>query len=125
MLIIHDIRNDRRKMRRVALDSTIERCREIAAGRATKRAIVAKHGGTVPNCYGYAACTDAVVVVVQGDNTVAWAREIPANKATLSGVLARCVGEKARALLDERYGDEATEKARAYIHAQAAEEFNR
>jgi hypothetical protein len=67
---------------------------------------VAKHGGTVCNSYGYRAeteCAVAVALYTESGITVAiFASQIPANKATLSGVARACL-PFAVPLFDKRY----------------------
>jgi len=64
-------------------------------------ALVACHGGDVCNNYGYAD-TEAVAVVARDDGCVVGSgTRIPANKATVSGAVASCLG--CRGPYDGRY----------------------
>ena len=88
-------------------------------------AIITRHGGTVANKYGYPATTEAVTAVAWPDGRV-WCSEvvrIPANKATLGGVIARTVGEFARPVRDCRLSDATTAAAREKVIAFAAEQL--
>lgn len=114
----------------MALDESSPRARtrriNVAAPAAralSSGMITVAHGGSVANSYGYPAWTQGVVVVPVSDTcVVAWTVELPANKVTHSGVLARCIGDHVRAVLDVRYGDDATEQARWYVLSEAARE---
>jgi hypothetical protein len=69
-----------------------------------KPTVEVTHGGTVANSYKYKAFTDAVVAVAWPDGRcLVSAKRIPANKATLSGVLAATFGEWARPYRDYRF----------------------
>ena len=115
---IADDRSNRRRVR-IVDDSALVRSAADKARVTGEPVILAKHGGGVPNNYGYPARTDCVVVVaVPHDDAVhvaVYATTAPANKVSLSGVLAHCVGGFARPLLDERYGENATRAARSRV----------
>ena len=74
-----------------------------------------RHGGGVANAYGYRADTEVVASLAHGVVQVDVRARVPANKVTASGAIAATLGEWARPLVDERYGEERTEAARAYV----------
>ncbi len=120
---ILDNRIRRLRARRIEVDAMIARA--IARASELDRPVVrAANGGAVCNSYGYRAYTDGVVVVAFPDGrAVAWAETLPANKVTISGVLAACLGEGARPFGDERFGVAQTEAARLAIIAAAEREL--
>lgn len=65
-----------------------------------------RHGGDVPNSYGYPAYTDTMLVlsVRQGNSLKikVWGGHISANKVTLGGAANNCL-DGARALFDYRF----------------------
>lgn len=102
------------------------------AAQSGRLAVVAKHGGSVKNSYGYAADTECAVAVAHPDGRCAlWFGRAPANKVTLGGAAASCL-PCASPLFDARYGavrrglarrecaaalDRATEAGRIYLSA--------
>ena len=121
-VIACDWRRPLRRTRKVDEMKLAAEAREIAlTQRKDQTAVLAEHGGTVANAYNYPALTDAVVAVALEDIVVIWADEIPANKATLGGVVAALFGAEARPLFDDRFGAEKGRAARAYIIAEAAD----
>lgn len=119
-IIVHlaaDDRNPRRRVRTVSPDAAIRDAATKAA--AGKTAYVARHGGDVPNSYGYAASTQAVfagALAIDGAlHVVVYAGELPANKVTYSGVAAMA---GYRPLADERYGKQTTDEAWAALRAE-------
>lgn len=105
----------RLRVRAVNEDSVAALAAELAAKRG-EPAIVVRHGGDVANRYGYPAATEGVVAVALSPYLVVVAGcRLPANKVTYAGVLAACVGQLARPLLDNRFGDAATVAARKAI----------
>lgn len=115
-----DSRNSRRTARtlsedRIALEAAVNL---LVCDDGTACVVKAGHGGSVPNNYGYAAVTDAVVAIAVRDGATVrvacFATQIPANKVTLCGV-AGTVGLSD--LYDRRVKSEARENA-ALAHAE-------
>lgn len=124
-VVAMDERRTGRKARIVS-DSILRDTAMAAARSKGRRAWEYQHGGGVANKYGYPASTDAVVCVGLRLDTeivvVMWATEIPANKVTLGGVMASCLGNECRPVCDDRYGDDAKDRARKSIYAAAERE---
>lgn len=119
--IINDERTGRLKARTVNVAALSAEAAEKAAqtGKAT---VQVDHGGTVCNCYGYPAETEAALVVAvpgpDGVRVAVYATQIPANKATYGGAAEACL-KGARAIFDERYGEGATKAAIKAVIAEA------
>ena len=89
--------------RTIDLDYMGDEAKRIAIN-SSKTHVSVQIGGTVANCYGYPAKTDAAVAVAWPDGRVlVIARRISANKATLSGALASLLGDWARPFRDGRF----------------------
>ncbi len=92
--------NPRRRKRACVVDPVAVGDEARVTGKWIMRA---DHGGDVANKYGYAALTECYVVVASPRGNVSvWFGELQANKVTLSGVAATCVGNEARPLWDGR-----------------------
>jgi len=104
-VLVDDERTGRLKARTISLEYIANRVMQLATERK-RDTFLAKHGGTVCNSYGYRAETEcAVAVAIYSDAgiTVAiFAAQIPANKATLSGVARACL-PVAMPIFDDRY----------------------
>lgn len=82
-------------------------------------------GGSVCNNYGYPADTEGLVVgCLPGRRSVVWIHRLPANKVTLSGVLA-CIDWDLRPLCDERYGTEKQAIAEKKLEELVEQESNK
>ena len=89
--------------RTIDLDYMGDEAKRIAI-HSSKTHVNVQIGGTVANCYGYPAKTDAAVAVAWPDGRVlVMAQRISANKATLSGALASLLGDWARPFRDYRF----------------------
>lgn len=95
------------------------------AGQSNGPKIRIIHGGSVANAYNYPAETESLVIVAFPSGRVAcWATQLPANKVTDSGILARCLGDWARPIDDGRYREDNPKRlaARArLVHLAACE----
>lgn len=68
---------------------------------------IVAHGGSVCNNYGYPANTEgAVIACIPRHKPLVWVTRLPANKVTLSGVIAACLGEALRPVVDKRFSKE-------------------
>jgi len=118
--IVQDLRNHRRTARVLDIASLL-----AWIGDDT---VCAHHGGTVANCYGYPAVTDAVAMVVVDGHCLVWATEIPANKATASGAMRACLGGRvagASDCVDGRCGTDRIDRAIDAVVAYARTELDR
>ena len=121
-IVIGTGRSERARTRKVAVDALVTETREDAAA-AGKPAISVQHGGGVANKYGYAAETEACVVVAfPCGYAVAYLGTLPANKVTLGGACVAAAG-LGRALFDNRYGKAAEAAAREALIAQALQDL--
>jgi len=93
------------------------------AAETNQPVMIARHGGSVCNSYGYPADTEgAVVVAIPHDGAVVvacYATQLAANKVTLSGVAATAVGNFARPLWDARHNSEAKNAAKSKLICRA------
>lgn len=124
ILVVDDERSSRRRVRTLDLERVVSQAvAEVALD--GRPAVFAHHGGTVPNNYGYPAVTDGVVVVaIPHDGKVytkVVAINLPANKATASGVAASC-GFR-RAMFDRRCNLETARAAHSATLAEVAAEM--
>lgn len=124
-VIAQDVDQSRLRVRYLSdseIESLIYEVRETALGNGAW-AHEATHAGDVANAYQYPASTTGCVVVSDPDgNVTVWLCRLPANKVTLSGVIARCLEDDARPLYDDRYGAEArrdAELAVQHYHREA------
>ncbi len=116
---IIDNRTRKLRARRVNVDAMISRA-IVRAAELGRPVVRAANGGGVCNSYDYRAYTDGVVAVAFPDGrAVAWCKTLPANKVTISGVLAACLGAWARPFGDERFTSQATDTARGMIVSAA------
>lgn len=82
------------------------------------------HGGGVANKYGYPAESTAVACTKDPNNNVIInMTRIPANKITYAGTVAACLGEDARPIFDERYGEEKTKVAQKTLRRTHCEQL--
>ena len=89
--------------RTIDLDYMGDEAKQVAF-HSSKTYVNVQIGGTVANCYGYPAKTDAVIAVAWSDGRVlVMAKRISANKATLSGALSSLLGDWARPFRDCRF----------------------
>lgn len=124
ILVVDDERSSRRRVRTLSLERVVTQA-VAEVTRDGRPAVFAHHGGTVPNNYGYPAVTDGVVVVAIPHDGKVYAKvvavNLPANKATASGVAAHC-GFR-RGMFDGRYGWEARRAAHSATLAEVAAEL--
>lgn len=124
VLVVEDLRTKKLRVRRLDIDSVVEEAVEDAT-KANQPVVIATHGGSVCNNYGYYAATDGVAVCAiphAGQVYVkAVAVNLPANKVTVAGVAARC--GFARAPFDGRCGREAAKAGLSQTVANVAAEL--
>jgi len=104
-VLVDDERTGRLKSRTISLEYIAGRVRQLASERK-RDTFFALHGGTVCNTYGYRAETECAVAVAlytdSGITVAIFAAQIPANKATMSGVARACL-PVAMPIFDDRY----------------------
>lgn len=121
---VEDLRTSKLRVRRLDVEGVVaEAVADVV--RDGKPVVIATHGGSVCNNYGYYAETDGVAVCAIPHAGLIYVKAVavnlPANKVTVGGVAARC--GFSRAPFDGRFGRAAAKAALSRTLAEVSAEM--